>query len=68
MEYVSGAHINVRLKVLGGAVSQDDLEAVFTYGATHGYGGERGDGEGRYEFEISKEETDGRSKAANKAA
>lgn len=33
-----------------------DLERVFTYGAVHGYAGERGDGEGRYAFEIEEHE------------
>lgn len=33
-------------------VSMDDLETVFKFGAVKGYGGERGDGEGRYAFKI----------------
>ena len=51
-EFVDGARVNLRLKVLGKSVSQDDIETVLTYGSTHGYGGERSDGEGRYTFEI----------------
>lgn len=39
-------------------VSMVDLETLFTYGAVHGYAGERGDGEGRYTFKI-KEITNG---------
>jgi hypothetical protein len=34
--------------VLGNSVSPGDLEKLFVYGGVHGYGGERGDGEGRY--------------------
>lgn len=33
-------------------ISVEDLETVLTYGGVHGYGGERGDGEGRYTFTI----------------
>jgi len=40
------------LQVLGKSVSQNDLEYILTYGGTHGYAGERGDGEGRYSFTI----------------
>lgn len=31
------------------------LEEIFKYGSIHGYGGERGMGEGRYDFEIKWE-------------
>lgn len=37
-------------------ISEKDLSTVMMYGAVHGYGGERGDGEGRYMFTITKEE------------
>ena len=40
------------LLVLGRSVSISDLHHIFEYGGTHGYGGERGDGEGRYIFEL----------------
>jgi len=40
------------LNVLGRSVSETDLHHLFTYGGVHGYAGERGDGEGRYEYEL----------------
>lgn len=55
-EFVEGAHLKVRLLVLGGKVSRHDLETIFTYGGIHGYGGERSDGEGRYTFTLEKVE------------
>ena len=42
------------LKVLGRSVSETDLHHLFTYGGTHGYAGERSDGEGRYEYTLSR--------------
>lgn len=35
-------------------VDKKDLEKIFEYGAVHGYGGERGDGEGRYAYAIEE--------------
>ncbi len=54
-EYVEPpCEVQFQLKVLlGGSVSLRDLETVLTYGGVHGYGGERGDGKGRYEYEIN---------------
>ena len=40
------------IKVLGRSVSEIDLHHLFTYGGTHGYAGERGDGEGRYTYTL----------------
>lgn len=37
-------------------VNEEDLNHLFEYGGTHGYGGERGDGEGRYVAQVSKVE------------
>ena len=37
------------------SVSRADLETVMRYGGVHGYGGERGDGEGRYTFTLTQE-------------
>jgi hypothetical protein len=54
-EFIYPARIDFRLKVLGGAVKQRDLETLFSYGGTHGYAGERSDGEGRYTFSIKQE-------------
>jgi hypothetical protein len=53
-EYVEGARMDFRLKVLGDSVKQKDLETLLTYGGVHGYAGERGDGEGKYTFVIEK--------------
>lgn len=39
------------------AISPDDLYKLFDYGGTHGFGPERGAGEGRYTFELFQEET-----------
>ena len=52
-EYVEGAMMRFQVKVLTtpagkGVVSEGELEKLLEYGGTHGYGGERGDGEGRY--------------------
>lgn len=44
--------ITFDLKVLGRSVSETDLHHLFEYGGVHGYAGERGDGEGRYEYEL----------------
>lgn len=38
------------------SVSVADLFKIYEYGGTHGYGGERGAGQGRYTFELFKEE------------
>jgi hypothetical protein len=35
-------------------VTIDEVNQVFAYGSVHGYGGERGMGEGRYSFKIEK--------------
>ncbi len=43
-----------QLNVLGRSVSETDLHHIFTYGGTHGYAGERGDGEGRYDYTLEK--------------
>lgn len=53
-EYVEKARLTFTLKVLGKSVSREDLETLFTYGGVHGYGGERGDGEGRYKFTVEE--------------
>jgi len=37
---------------LGNSVKPEDFEYLFMYGGTHGYAGERGDGEGRYDYTI----------------
>lgn len=52
--WVQPARMDFILKVLGNSVHETDLSKLFTYGGTHGYGGERGDGEGRYRFEVQK--------------
>lgn len=40
-------------------VAEDDLHYIFEYGGTHGYAGERGDGEGRYEYTLEKIDAEG---------
>jgi hypothetical protein len=60
-EYVEGAVMKFPLEVLTQpsgrqVISQEDLATIMEYGGTHGYGGERSDGEGRYEFTIEKAE------------
>ena len=53
-EYLEPARIDFTLRILGGIVRIKDLETLFMYGGTHGYGGERSNGEGRYTFTISE--------------
>jgi hypothetical protein len=69
-EFVDPARIDFTVKVLTAvpgagkgkgekrkalpAVTLEDLSRVLEYGGTHGYAGERGDGEGRYTFEIEE--------------
>jgi hypothetical protein len=53
-EYVEPARMDFTLKVLGKSVGPEDLEKLFEYGGTHGYGGERSDGEGRYVAEFAE--------------
>jgi len=50
ISYLQEAHINFTIKLLGEdkEVTREHLEAIFEYGSVHGYGGERGMGEGRY--------------------
>src|SRR5262245_46558583 len=56
-EYVAPpCEMEFTLKVLGRSISEVDLNHLFTYGGTHGYAGERGDGEGRYSYEIERVE------------
>lgn len=53
IEYIDPpASLTVTLKVLGQSLAKSDLDYVLTYGGTHGYGGERSDGQGRYEYEL----------------
>lgn len=60
-EFVEGAMLRFPLEILTQpsgkqVISQDDLETIMDYGGTHGYGGERSDGEGRYEFKLTRGE------------
>jgi hypothetical protein len=55
LEYIEPpCSLTFMLKVLGRTVSNTDLRTLFEYGGVHGYAGERSDGEGRYEFELTK--------------
>jgi len=65
-EFILSARINFTLKVLGDCVKESDLRHLFTYGGVHGYGGERGDGEGKYIYALAKREKEG--KRGNKKA
>lgn len=55
-EFIYPARIDFTIKVMFDAIKQQDLETLFMYGGTHGYGGERSDGEGRYTFTINQME------------
>lgn len=55
-EYVNNAELRFTLKVLGESVSEEQLRVLFQYGGVHGYAGERGDGEGRYTFTLTRKE------------
>lgn len=55
IEYIEPPSVlEFTLKILGNSITEKDLHMLMTYGGTHGYAGERSDGEGRYEFEIEK--------------
>lgn len=43
------------LKVLGRSISETDLHHLFSYGGVHGYAGERGNGEGRYSYRLTRQ-------------
>ena len=58
-QYVEGAMMRFQLDILTQpsgrqVISEDDLRTIMDYGGTHGYGGERSDGEGRYEYTLTK--------------
>lgn len=53
-QWIQPARIDFKLLVLGNSITMQDIEHLFRYGGVHGYGGERGDGEGRYWAEIEK--------------
>lgn len=54
-EYVEPPSVlEFTLQVLGRSVSETDLHHLFTYGGTHGYAGERSDGEGRYDYTLER--------------
>lgn len=55
IEFVERPHLKFTLKTLGTVIHEDDLHILFQYGGTHGYGGERSDGEGRYTYTLTKE-------------
>lgn len=59
IEYVVGARLEFVLRILQAkgnkpSVSEEDLHILFQYGGVHGYGGERGDGEGQYTYAIQQ--------------
>ncbi len=59
MEFVEGAVLKVPLLIMTQPsgkllVNETDLKHLFEYGGVHGYGGERGDGEGRYVAKFTR--------------
>ncbi len=56
IRFVERAALTCRLLVLQKSeVTTERLQAILAYGAVHGYGGERGMGEGQYEWRLSAE-------------
>lgn len=54
IRYVEKPVLRFRLLLLENKeVTEEVLRAIFEYGAIHGYGGERGMGEGQYEYKIA---------------
>jgi hypothetical protein len=51
--------LEFEIDVLGRSVSATDLDHLFEYGGTHGYAGERGDGEGRYDYTLTRVDVEG---------
>jgi len=53
IRYVEQATLEFTLMLLEDKeITEEVIEKVFEYGSVHGYGGERGMGEGRYSYEI----------------
>jgi len=53
IQYVEKAIVTFHLKLLEDKeITPEIVQQIFEYGKIHGFGGERGMGEGRYEFEI----------------
>lgn len=51
--YVENPVVKARVKMLRNPeIGLGELEAIFEYGGIHGYGGERGMGEGRYQYAL----------------
>jgi len=56
VQFINQPTVKFRLRLLKDSeITPEVIERVFEYGATHGYGGERGMGEGRYSFKIDWE-------------
>jgi len=53
-EWVYGVKMVWELWGMNGWIHQSDLETLYTYGGVHGYASQRGDGEGKYTFEINQ--------------
>lgn len=49
-------NLDVLKSSVGDVVKEKDLNTLFQYGMKHGYGGERGNGEGRYMFTLERTE------------
>lgn len=53
IQFLNGCSLKFHLKLLEDKeITPERIEEIFEYGSIHGYGGERGMGEGRYTFEI----------------
>lgn len=52
--YLKTPMLTFVVSLLGDSVKPQDLALILRYGATHGYGGERSMGEGRYQFTIEE--------------
>lgn len=52
--YVDRPVVEAEIKLLANPeITVEHLKSIFEYGSVHGYGGERGMGEGQYQYEIA---------------
>lgn len=52
--YLLKPEIIFNIRIFGNMVKIEDLKTILMYGATHGFGGERSMGEGRYRFTVEE--------------
>lgn len=54
-DYVTGAHVELKLRVLDDKiVTAKELTQILEYGSVHGFGAERGLGNGQYDFDLTE--------------